>query len=128
MEIKKNNPASSKGHLTTHVLDTARGCPAPGVQIDLFRVEVSTYLFLASNTTNSDGRLTRPILEGKEFVEGVYELIFHAGDYIQTNFGYDRNLLFLDKIPIRFNINDKEVHYHIPLLLSPFGYSSYRGS
>lgn len=114
------------GRLTTHVLDTARGRPAAGLAIDLVRLEPGEQA-LVSAVTNSDGRVDQPLLEGAAFAPGTYELRFHAGDYLRNNF----KLLtptFLDLIPIRFGIASPEEHYHVPLLLSPYGYSTYRGS
>jgi 5-hydroxyisourate hydrolase len=112
------------GKLTTHVLDTAKGCPAQGVRIDIFRGDVQ----LASVVTNADGRVDAPILEGEALVSGNYELRFYAGDYLRTTTPGLKEPLFLDIIPIRFGIADASQHHHVPLLLSPFGYSTYRGS
>jgi len=114
------------GRLTTHVLDTARGTPAEGLKIEAYRLEGSPSL-LKTVTTNSDGRADGPILEGGEFTRGQYELRFHAGDYLRKSQKLPEPL-FLDIIPIRFGIADASQHYHVPLLLSPFGYSTYRGS
>jgi len=114
------------GRLTTHVLDTALGRPASGLAIDLLRLDAGDSL-LASVRTNADGRVDGPLLEGEAFRPGTYELRFHAGDYLRKNF----ELLaptFLDLIPIRFGIASADEHYHVPLLLSPYGYSTYRGS
>jgi len=114
------------GRLTTHVLDTALGRPAAGLAIDLVRLDAGEHM-LVSAVTNADGRVERPLLEGSAFAPGTYELRFHAGDYLRNNF----KLLtptFLDLIPIRFGIASPEEHYHVPLLLSPYGYSTYRGS
>ncbi|WOI56555.1 hydroxyisourate hydrolase [Palleronia sp. LCG004] len=108
------------GYLTTHVLDTARGCPAAGLTITLFRLEGETRTELARMVTNADGRTDAPILPESEFATGSYELLFHAGPYL----GEAR---FLEDIPIRFRM-DEAAHYHVPLLLSPYGYSTYRGS
>jgi 5-hydroxyisourate hydrolase len=112
------------GKLTTHVLDTAKGVPAQGVRIDIFRNEAH----LMSVVTNADGRIDAPILEGNALVSGNYELRFHAGEYLRTTTADLKEPLFLDIIPIRFGIADASQHYHIPLLLSPFSYSTYRGS
>lgn len=115
------------GRLTTHVLDTALGKPAHGLKIDLWRSD-ETPVLISSHVTNSDGRVDGPILDGDAFRTGTYELRFHAGDYL-TSTGQDLpDPLFLDIIPIRFGIADIGGHYHVPLLLSPFGYSTYRGS
>jgi 5-hydroxyisourate hydrolase len=111
------------GKLTTHVLDTAIGKPAAGLVIELW----SGGNRVASVTTNTDGRVDKPLLEGEEFKVGLYELRFHAGDYLRRSAKLPEPM-FLDVIPIRFGIADAAQHYHVPLLLSPFGYSTYRGS
>lgn len=116
------------GYLTTHVLDTARGVPAANMAIDLYRVESGNRVHLKTITTNQDGRVDGPILPKEEFATGVYELCFQAGDYLRKhNVDLDEPL-FLDIIPIQFGMSDGDAHYHVPLLLSPFGYSTYRGS
>jgi 5-hydroxyisourate hydrolase len=111
------------GKLTTHVLDTARGCPAKGLKLELWRDDTR----LKSVTTNGDGRVDGSILEGSAFTSGTYELRFFAGEYLRAH-GKLPEPLFLDVIPIRFGIADANQHFHVPLLLSPFGYSTYRGS
>ena len=118
----------AKGFLTTHVLDTARGIPAAGLAIDLFRITGETRSHIRSLTTNADGRTDSQILPTDEFATGTYELIFHAGDYLTATGIPPEDPRFLDIIPIRFGISDVDSHYHVPLLLSPFGYSTYRGS
>lgn len=115
------------GYLTTHVLDTARGCPAMGVKVDLFRLNGETREHLASLTTNEDGRTDQQILPVEDFTPGTYEIVFHAGDYLDASGVDPETPRFLDVIPIRFGISEA-MHYHVPLLLSPFGYSTYRGS
>lgn len=115
------------GRLTTHVLDTALGRPAAGLKIEVVRLG-STAAVIKTVTTNSDGRADAPLLEGADFRVGKYELRFHAGDYLREASATLAEPLFLDVIPIRFGIADMEAHYHVPLLLSPFGYSTYRGS
>lgn len=117
------------GRLTTHVLDTATGRPAAGLDVALFRLGAGGAREpLACGRTNSDGRLDAPILEGAALTAGVYELEFHAGAYLRAQ-GLDLpEPLFLDVIPLRFGVSDPGVHHHVPLLLSPFGYSTYRGS
>lgn len=112
------------GFLTTHVLDTARGLPAAGLRIELYHLFQGTREKLAEMTTNADGRTDAPILPQGEFVLGDYELVFHAGEYL-TALG--QSDAFLREIPIRFCMTEGD-HYHVPLLLSPFGYSTYRGS
>ncbi|MGR3494178.1 hydroxyisourate hydrolase [Citreimonas sp.] len=116
------------GYLTTHVLDTAQGCPAAALAITLYRIEGETRTEVASKLTNEDGRTDGPILPAEKFAPGTYELVFHAGDYLRK-VGLDaREPLFLDVVPIRFGMSDPDAHYHVPLLLSPYGYSTYRGS
>ena len=117
------------GRLTTHVLDTALGRPAAGIAVALYRVAPSGGREkLGDFVTNADGRCDRPLLEGATFVAGTYELVFAAGAY------FDRARLnlpepkFLDEVTIRFGIATPEQHYHVPLLLSPYAYSTYRGS
>ena len=115
------------GFLTTHVLDTARGRPADGVRIELFRLDGTGRARLAETVTNADGRTDAPILPKERFAAGVYELVFHAGDYLRATGQAGAAPLFLDAVPIRFGMAE-DAHYHVPLLLSPFGYSTYRGS
>ena len=115
------------GSLTTHVLDTARGCPAEGVRISLYRIAGDSRRKIADVTTNADGRTDAPILPRNDFKTGSYELIFFAGDYLRENGLAAGETLFLYQIPIRFGMAENS-HYHVPLLLSPFGYSTYRGS
>ena len=105
--------------LTTHVLDTMRGCPAAGMKIELWSLDQSK--LLKTIETNSDGRSEAPLLAGNEMATGNYELVFHVGDY----FGERR---FLDRVPVRFIISDAAAKYHVPLLVSPWAYSTYRGS
>ena len=116
------------GFLTTHVLDTARGLPAPNLRILLHRIDGDKRVLLAETVTNADGRTDTPILPTKDFATGTYELTFHAGDYLRACGQDGEAPLFLDQIPIRFGISDPAAHYHVPLLLSPYGYSTYRGS
>ena len=115
------------GRLTTHVLDTARGCPADGVAVSLYRVKPEREL-LTQAVTNSDGRLDSPILDSDSFVTGVYELVFGAGDYFRTGETELSEPLFVDEVVLRFGIADGDAHYHVPLLVSPWSYSTYRGS
>ncbi|GAA6175631.1 hydroxyisourate hydrolase [Sulfitobacter pacificus] len=116
------------GYLTTHVLDTARGLPADGLEITLYRLEGETRVELARMQTNADGRTDDPILPADAFAVGTYELTFAAGAYLDRIGTPPEQPRFLDLIPIRFGISDPDAHYHVPLLLSPFGYSTYRGS
>jgi len=105
--------------LTTHVLDTMRGIPAAEMTIELWSLDQSR--MLKTVQTNSDGRTDAPLLAGNEMTAGSYELIFHVGDY----FGERR---FLDRVPVRFVVSDATAKYHVPLLVSPWAYSTYRGS
>ncbi|MGI9506381.1 MAG: hydroxyisourate hydrolase [Geminicoccaceae bacterium] len=114
------------GYLTTHVLDTARGRPASGIEIELYRIEGEGRALLNHLTTNQDGRTDTPILAEGAFTPGSYELVFHAGAYMER-LGAAPGTAFLDQVPIRF-IMAEDAHYHVPLLLSPYGYSTYRGS
>jgi len=116
------------GYLTTHVLDTARGCPAAGLKIALYRVTGNSHRKLVEMVTNADGRTDAPILPVEKFAAGTYELVFFAGEYLRASGIAAEEPLFLDQVPIRFGISDAEAHYHVPLLLSPYGYSTYRGS
>lgn len=116
------------GWLTTHVLDTGRGCPAGGMEIRLYRLQGDARVQLAVARTNEDGRTDAPILPREEFAVGQYELVFEAGAYLRASGQAGAEPLFLDSIPIRFGISDAQSHYHVPLLLSPYGYSTYRGS
>lgn len=116
------------GRLSTHVLDTARGRPAAGVNIALYRISGQSHRKIAEAVTNADGRTDAPLLTGDALKEGAYELVFFAGDYLRATGQAGDGTLFLDQIPIRFGVPDADAHYHVPLLLSPFGYSTYRGS
>lgn len=113
------------GRLTTHVLDTAQGRPAANLHIELFRLEADRLVPLKSVRTNHDGRTDTPMLSGSELTPGTYELQFHVAEYHGE--GADR-VPFLGVVPVRFGISDPSGHYHVPLLLSPYGYSTYRGS
>jgi 5-hydroxyisourate hydrolase len=112
------------GFLTTHVLDTANGRPAAGLEIELFRLEVNERRSLKTVRTNADGRTDEPLLNEGEFERGVYEIVFWVGEY----FGEGGEPPFLDHVPLRFGVSDPEAHYHVPLLASPWSYSTYRGS
>ena len=113
------------GRLTTHVLDTAHGRPAAGVRIELFNFETDT--LLGTMQTNADGRTDGPLLAGDAFAAGTYCLTFHVADYFR-GVGDDAGGLFLDTVPIVFIVSDPAAHYHVPLLVSPWAYSTYRGS
>jgi len=113
--------------LSTHVLDTSRGSPAAALCIELFRDGESEPL--VSTSTNSDGRTEAPLLADGQLVAGDYEIHFHAGDYFRQNeLATEDSILFLDVVVVRFGIGNIDQHYHVPLLLSPYGYSTYRGS
>ena len=114
------------GRLTTHVLDTAAGKPAAGLRV-VFKVLDRPAGQPVAAFTNQDGRLDQPLLEGAAFQPGRYELLFHVGDYFRAQGVTLADPAFLDIVPIRFGISE-EAHYHVPLLVSPYGYSTYRGS
>lgn len=117
------------GKLTTHVLDTAQGCPAAGMTIELWgNFEAEDLVLLATVITNADGRTNEPLRSGKTLQAQTYELVFYVGDYFRQQAIALPQRLFLDHIPIRFGINDPQSHYHVPLLVSPWSYSTYRGS
>lgn len=118
----------SDGFLTTHVLDTSRGVPAAGLTISLYRFEGTELRLLNQCQTNADGRTDKPILPQADFTIGRYQLVFHAGAYLDAHYDDLPEPKFLDEVPITFGIADAQAHYHVPLLLSPFGYSTYRGS
>ncbi|MCI3923729.1 hydroxyisourate hydrolase [Paenibacillus sp. TRM 82003] len=113
------------GRLTTHVLDTALGRPASGMRLQLWRMSPVPELLVEAGT-NADGRLDAPLLEGAAMRAGVYEIVFFAGAYLRRT--QAAPIAFLDDIPIRFRIDAPEEHYHVPLLIAPGGYSTYRGS
>jgi 5-hydroxyisourate hydrolase len=113
-----------KGKLSTHVLDTSRGRPATGVSIGVWRWEQGKRYLVKTVVTNADGRTDEPLLSGAELQRGEYELVFQVGPY----FGAKLEDSFLNEIPIRFRILTSEENYHVPLLVSPWAYSTYRGS
>jgi 5-hydroxyisourate hydrolase len=116
------------GRLTTHVLDTARGRPTAGLPIELARLdEARGRTLLKEVRTNDDGRTDAPLLEGDEFTVGVYELVFAIGDYFAGAEAV-ADPPFLDRVPVRFGVADAGAHHHVPLLASPWSYSTYRGS
>ncbi|MGH1483492.1 MAG: hydroxyisourate hydrolase [Geminicoccales bacterium] len=119
---------SSTGRLTTHVLDTATGLPAAGLKVELHRLKDGEAALIGSIKTNADGRADAPLLSGDDMVTGSYELVFHAGDYFREQKLDLVEPFFLDQVPLRFGVADPSKHYHVPLLLSPFGYTTYRGS
>ncbi|AIQ34399.1 MULTISPECIES: hydroxyisourate hydrolase [unclassified Paenibacillus] len=126
------------GRLTTHVLDLSRGIPAAGLTLQLWKLTEGMSKLLCEGITNSDGRLNAPLLEGNGMEAGCYELLFMVGDYYRSadvekpavGIGSPVSSMpfFLEQIPIRFHIGSSTDHYHIPLLVAPGGYSTYRGS
>ena len=117
------------GRLSTHVLDTASGRPAAGVRIELFRIEPEGgRARLDTVATNSDGRTEAPLLAGDAFQAGTYELVFRVGDYFRARGTATASPPFLDLVPVRFTVAEPDGHYHVPLLVSPWSYSTYRGS
>ena len=117
------------GRLTTHVLDTASGKPAHGVAVSLFAIDASGARRLSKSTqTNGDGRCDAPFLSGADMAVGAYELVFEVAAYFRAAGVALSDPPFLDVVPIRFGIADASAHYHVPLLISPYGYSTYRGS
>ena len=117
------------GRLTTHVLDTATGLPAVGLEFALWRIEPDgARTRLSVHATNADGRVDRPVLEGETFVPGTYELVFAVGDHFRRNGVALGEPAFLDVVPLRFGIAQGLDHLHVPLLVAPYGYSTYRGS
>ena len=114
------------GRLTTHVLDTASGTPASGMRIDVIR-GTGASTALKSVSTNTEGRTDSPLLEGRDLSAGTYQLVFHVAEYFRARGNQDAGR-FLDKVPVVFVIDDPEGKYHVPLLASPWSYSTYRGS
>lgn len=117
------------GRLTTHVLDLTKGIPAKELKIELWYLGTeNTRTFIRIVHTNNDGRVDSALLSDHTFQVGKYELVFYVADYFQKEYGSLSTPSFLDTVPIRFNIIDSEAHYHVPLLVAPGGYSTYRGS
>lgn len=115
------------GYLTTHVLDTATGAPAEGMRIELYRLDGTERQRIAETVTNHDGRTDSHILPEAGFRTGEYELVFHVGDWLDALNHKAARPRFLDVVPLRFGMSEPD-HYHVPLLISPYGYSTYRGS
>ena len=113
--------------LTTHVLDIYSGKPAKGILVELFYLNDSEKKKITSIKLNDDGRANSPLAEGDIFVKGKYELVFYIGEYFK-NISPQNDMPFLDDVVIRFGISDPSQHYHVPLLVSPWSYSTYRGS
>ena len=116
------------GKLTTHVLDTANGCPAAGMVVALYRVDGGKPALLKRITLNHDGRADSPLLENAEFVPGTYRLVFGVAAYCRARGAALAEPPFLDEVPLDFGLAAPDSHYHVPLLASPFAYSTYRGS
>lgn len=114
--------------LTTHVLDVSQGRPAKAVRIELYRLQEGRSELLGAEITNADGRLQGPMLSGEDLVPGTYELVFHVGDYFRETGVHLSDPPFLDQVPIRFGVAAAGSHYHVPLLIAPWGYNTYRGS
>ena len=117
-----------QGWLSTHILDTSSGLPAGNVKLVLSILGIDRQEQLVETYTNSDGRTETPLLQGEKFVCGVYEISFYIGDYFGMRNSQSTNNPFLNVVPVRFGIEDASTHYHVPLLVSPYGYSTYRGS
>ncbi|MDC1296633.1 hydroxyisourate hydrolase [Alphaproteobacteria bacterium] len=117
----------SKGYLTTHVLDTYNGVPGSGIKGSLYIFEGNNKKKIKSFTLNENGKCDNPILENEKFNIGKYEIEFHCGEYFKKFTNLDE-IPFLDDVVVRFGISDKSEHYHVPLLISPWSYTTYRGS
>ncbi len=116
------------GRLTTHILDASKGLPGSDIKIELYRVEGEHTILINTVYTNSDGRTDAPVLEGKDYVPGKYQLVFHTGPYMKRQGVELLEPAFLDDVVIRFGLAEGQEHYHVPLLISPYSYSTYRGS
>jgi 5-hydroxyisourate hydrolase len=118
------------GRLTTHVLDTVHGRPAAGIAVELYRLdpESGERERLSAVRTNAGGRTDGPLLAGDALVAGIYELVFDVGTYFAAVGRANAEIPFLDQVPIRFGVADPDADYHVPLLVSPWAYSTYRGS
>ncbi len=116
------------GRLTTHVLDTAHGCPGAGIRLKLYADEGDTPVLLSEAETNADGRCDEPLLSGERMKKGRYVIAFEVGDYFRRRGVQLPDPAFLETVRVAFGIADPAAHYHVPLLVSPFAYSTYRGS
>lgn len=116
------------GKLTTHVLDTAHGCPAAGMRVSLFRLQSGTATALTTLQLNADGRADAPLLQGEALLVGRYRLMFSVAPYFAARGVALSDPPFIDEVPLEFGIADTDAHYHVPLLVSPYSYSTYRGS
>ena len=113
--------------LTTHVLDVYSGKPGSGIKVDLYQIQNNKREQLSSVILNNDGRADKPLIEGLNFKEGQYELVFFVGDYFKKITEVPK-IPFLDDVVVKFGISNAKEHYHVPLLVSPWSYSTYRGS
>jgi len=116
------------GRLTTHVLDTADGVPAAGMKVELSILQGGRWTLLKTFATNADGRCDAPLLEGGKLINAEYRLVFHVADYFRARGAALPEPPFLNRVPLRFGVSDPDGHYHVPLLVSPWSYSTYRGS
>ncbi len=126
-QVGRTRAVPSHAGLTTHVLDTARGRPAQGIRVELFRVEGGGRWRVAQSVTNADGRTDAPLIERGSLEPATYELTFHIAPYFE-GFEGAPPVPFLDLVTLRFTVSDTSGHYHVPLLVSPWSYSTYRGS
>jgi 5-hydroxyisourate hydrolase len=116
------------GRLTTHVLDTAHGCPGAGIKLRLYAEDRSDAVLISEAETNADGRCDEPLLSGERLKAGRYRIDFEVGDYFRGKGAALPDPAFLETVSLRFGIADAGAHYHVPLLVSPWSYSTYRGS
>ena len=116
------------GKISTHVLDTSQGKPGAGVSVELFRIDGAERILVKADVTNADGRCAAPLAEGSALVAGKYELVFAAGDYFAAQGVASAEPRFLDRVTLAFGIADADQNYHVPLVLTPWSYSTYRGS
>ena len=116
------------GKLSTHVLDTTQGKPGAGVRVELYRLDGGARTLVKTDTTNADGRCATPLLEGDTMAAGKYELVFAAGDYFAAQGVALPEPRFVDQVTIAFGIADADQNYHVPLVVTPWSYSTYRGS
>jgi 5-hydroxyisourate hydrolase len=116
------------GKLSTHVLDTVHGVPARGVALELYRLQGDARTLLTRTATNADGRCDAPLLSGPDLTRGVYELVFHAGDYFARRGVELPEPRFVDQVVLRFGIANPDENYHVPLVVTPWTWSTYRGS
>jgi 5-hydroxyisourate hydrolase len=125
---KRREEQLGMGHLSTHVLDTANGRPAAAVRIDLYRLMDGAWAALSSIITNRDGRTDKPLLQGAEFTSGKYRIEFHVGEYFRKTGAALPDPPFFEIVPVQIGIADASLHYHVPLLCTPWSYTTYRGS